>query len=190
MIHSKNKTGFTLIELLITMSFIGIISIVITTVYITGFNTYRQELASSIVQSDGQTILDGLLLDVKNGMLIEPAYDSYTTDADTIIIRVPAIDTSKHIIYDGTNMLYDEIIYDYDGTSIHKRIFADPASTRYPKNGIDTILAKNVLELSFTYDPDQSTATLITAIIHSSVKAGNKNRDITLTGQARLRNHI
>jgi len=191
------RQGFTLIELLITMSFVGVISIIITTAYVTGYSTFKQELATSVVQSDGQTILDSLMLDIKNGMLIEPPTysalingNSYTTNANTIIVRVPAVDSNKQIIYSGTNMLFDRMIYSYDGSSIHKIILAEPSSTRYIKNEVDKILDRNVLELSFIYDPDENTATHVTATIHSSIKAGNKQRDITLTGEARLRNHI
>ena len=168
------------------MTFISIIAMTITVVYLSGFTTFQQELASSIVQSDAQTILDSMLLDVKNAILIEPTYSTYTTDQDTLILRVPALNSSKQIVYAGTDMLYDIVIYDYSGGSIHKIIYADPLSTRYPRNGIDTVLDKNILSLSFTYDPD----TLVTATISSEEAAGTKERKITLTGMARMRNHI
>lgn len=195
---ASKKYGFTLIELLISMSLVGVLSLTITVIYVTGFATFKQELATSVVQSDGQTILDALMLDVKNGMLVEPPTysvlvsngNTYSTNANTLIIRVPAVDNNKQIIYSGTNMLFDRIIYSYDGSSIHKIILAEPSSTRYGRNEIDKVLDRNVLELSFIYDPDENTATHVTATIHSSIKAGNKQRDITLTGEARLRNHI
>ena len=184
------KRGFTLIELLITMTYITLISTIIVTVYIVGYSTFREELASSIVQSDAQTIMDSMTQDIKNGMLIEPAYSSYTTDQDTIIIRVPAIDKNNNIVYSGTDMLYDRIIYNYTNSSIHKIVFADPASSRYPRNGIDAVLDKNILSLAFQYNPNQTTATLVMVTISSEQSAGSIERKITLTGVARLRNHI
>lgn len=184
------KRGLSLIELLIAMSFIGVLSAVVATVYVTGFNTYRQELASSTVQSNAQTILDALITDARNGVLIEPTYDSFTTGADTIIIRIPAIDASQNILYSGSDMIFDRIIYYYSGNEIHKVTFADPLSSRFPKNGIDSVLDKNILVLNFTYEPDPTAPTLVTATISSEVQAGNRTRSITLTGQARLRNHI
>jgi prepilin-type N-terminal cleavage/methylation domain-containing protein len=184
------KRGFTLIEFLIVMGFISVIGLAITTVYVTGFQTYDQELASSTVQSDGQTILDEILTDVKNGVSIDQTYNGYVTDADTIIIKVPSIDTNGNVLYNGTDMRFDWIVYNYTGTEIHKIIYADPSSSRYPHNGIDATLDKHILSLNFTYDPDATAATLVTATVSSDITIGNEVRNITLNGQARLRNHI
>lgn len=188
------KRGLTLIELLITMGLIGSILIVITSVYLVGFRTFQEELASSTVQSDAQTILDAAVTDIKNGILIEPTYtfglDTYTTGADTIIIRVPAVNASEQIIYNGSDMLYDRLIYYYEGTEVHKITIADPASIRYKNNGNNAILDKRALNLSFIYDPDQATATLVTVNLSSSIQLGNRSKNITISGQARLRNHI
>lgn len=184
------KRGFSLLELLITMTFVSVIATIITSVYLTGFNTFRQELTTSIVQSDAQTILDNLLLDIKNGMLIEQTYDSWITDEDTIIIRVPAMNSEKQILYSGADMLFDRVVYNYDGSAIHKIIYANPLSTRNNLSGKDITLDSKILALSFIYDPDQATATHVTATIHSEANVGNRNRGINLTGEARLRNHI
>ncbi len=182
--------GFSLIELLIVMTFVTVISVTITSVYIIGMTTYQGELATSTVQSNGQTILDALTLDIKNGVLIEPTYDTYATGPTSIIIRIPAIDSNKNIIYSGSDMVFDRIVYYYTGSSIHNIIIADNQSSRYAKSGHDTVLDKNILTLSFEYDPDQSSATLVKVNISSDVKTGNETRRIQLSGQARLRNHI
>lgn len=185
------KKGLTLIELLIVISLIGLIAAVIVSLYVTGFKTFREEMASSTVQSNGQTILDALTTDIKNGLQIEPAYDTYVSDADSIIIRIPAIDSSNNILYSGSDMLFDRIIYFYQDNSIHKIILADPSSSRYSKNGYDTILDTRILELQFAYEPDVATATLVTATVRSDIKvSGAITRSIILSGKARLRNHI
>lgn len=185
------KCGITLIELLITMSMIAIIASVITSVYLIGFKTFKEEMASSIVQSNAQTILDAMTTDIKNGLQIEPTYGSYTTSETTIIIRVPAIDSSNNILYESDTMLFDRIIYYYNNNSIHKMIVADPGSSRASRSGFDTVLDANVLVLRFTYEPDASSATFVSATISSDIAvSGNRTRSITITGQARLRNHI
>lgn len=185
------KKGLSLIELLITMTVISLIAAVITSVYLTGYKTFREELASSTVQSNGQTILDALTTDIKNGLQIEPSYSSYTTSDSSIIIRIPAVDTDKNILYSGSTMLFDRIIYYYQNNSIHKVIYADPSSSRYSKNGTDAVLDSRILVLRFTYEPDATAATFVTATINSDIKISNtKTRSIIITGQARLRNHI
>lgn len=186
----SKKHGLTLIELLITIGLIGSILIVITSVYLTGFRTYREELSSSMVQSNAQTILDALATDIKNGMLIEQTYDTYTTGPNSIIIRVPSQNSSKQIQYSGTDMLFDRVIYYYQNNEIHKIVFADPSSTRYSGSGVDKVLDKKILTLGFEYDPDMTAATLVKATISSDIKVGNRNKAITISGIARLRNHI
>lgn len=184
------KPGFTLIEMLITMSLVTTLSAVISSLYVVGFRTFKEQMAISTVQSDGQTILDRINTDAKNGLSIEQSYLGYTSGSSTIIIRVPAIDNNNNIIYSGTNMLSDRIIYYYQDKSIHKIIYADPASSRYSKNAIDSILDKKILVLNFTYEPEVSSATLVTTTISSEIIVGNHSEKIQLTGKARLRNHI
>ena len=185
------RRGITLIELLITMALIGLVLIIITSVYITGYRTFDEELASSAVQSNAQSILDSILLDAKNGMLVEQSYEGKITGTDTIIIRVPAVNTDKEIQYSGTDMLFDRVVYYYTNNEIHKITFSDnPSSIRFSQNGIDKTLNQHVLSLNFTYDPDQTTATLVTATISSNIKVGTRNKHIVISGEARLRNHI
>ena len=193
----NKKRGLTLIELLITMSLIGIILVVITSVYLVGFRTFREELASSTVQSNAQTILDQIILDTKNGMLIESPLDpfiingkTYTTGTNMIVIRLPAIDNDKQIIYSGSDMLYDRIIYYYLNNEIHKVTYAEVSSSRYKNNAADTILDRNALSLSFEYDPDETAATLVKVNLSSTISVGNRSKEINISGQARLRNHI
>jgi prepilin-type N-terminal cleavage/methylation domain-containing protein len=186
----KKRRGLTLIELLITMGLIGLVLIVITSVYLVGFRTFREELASSTVQSNAQTLLDAMVTDIKNGMYVEQSYDEYLTGPNSIIVRVPATNASKQILYNGADMVYDRVIYYYTGNEIHKIIFANPDSVRYAKHGVDTILDTNILALSFEYDPDQNTATLVTVNISSVIKVSNRDKQINLSGKARLRNHI
>lgn len=184
------KKGITLIELLITMSLLALVAAVITSVYLTGFKTFKEELATSTVQSNTQTILDALITDTKNGLLIEESYDEFTTSENTVIIRLPAVDENKNILYDGATMLFDRIIYYYQNNAIHKIVYADPSSSRYEKSGVDSVLDSKILALSFSYSPNASAATLVTATISSEIKVGNRSRAITISGQARLRNHI
>jgi prepilin-type N-terminal cleavage/methylation domain-containing protein len=191
------RRGLTLIELLVTIVLVGLMLTVITSVYLVGFRTFREELASSTVQSDAQTILDAIVTDTKNGMLIEPptnpitvGTNTYTTGTNTIVIRLPAINNSREIIYNGTDMLYDHVIYNYADNEIHKLTLANSGSFRYKNNGADATLDKNALSLSFEYDPDQDTATLVKINLSSTIVVGNRNKAINISGLARLRNHI
>ena len=180
----------SLIELMIAMSLLVIISIVIGSIYITGFKTYRQELAQSSVQSNAQTILDSIINDAKNAQSVEETYSSYVTANDSVILKIPAIDTNKNIIYAGNSMLFDRVIYYFENDAIHKITYADPLSARFIQNGINKTLDSNILVLNFSYDPDALSATLLTATVSANQQVGKINRNISLTGKARLRNHL
>jgi prepilin-type N-terminal cleavage/methylation domain-containing protein len=190
------RKGFTLIEMLITLSLLTVLAAVISSLYVTGFRTFKEQMATSIIQSDGQTILDTLTTDIKNGLAIEPQYPSepaaplYHSTDSSIIIRVPAVDNNDKIVYSGTSMVFDHIIYYYSNKSIHKIVYADPLSIRFKRNGVDTILDNKILVLGFSYEPSISSASLVTVTISSEIMVGNRSEQIQIIGKARLRNHL
>lgn len=186
----SSRKGFTIYELLISIAILGTMIIAITNIYIVGLKTFREELASSQLESNAQTILDEITTDAKNAQSAEAAYDVYTSGANSIILKIPAIDNSKNILYSGNTMLFDRIIYYYENDSIHKITIADPASIRYKENNINKTIASKVLELSFSYDPDAVSATLVTIHVTSHQEIGKLDRTISLTSKARLRNHL
>jgi len=187
---NKQKKGMSLIELMIAMSLLVIISIVIGSIYITGFKTYRQELAQSSIQSNAQTILDSIINDAKNAQSVEETYNTYTSGVNSVILRVPAIDSDKNILYSGSSMLFDRIIYYFEDNAIHKVTYADSSSVRFAQNGLNKTLDNNILKLEFAYDPDILSTTLLTATVSTNQQVGKINRNIALIGKARLRNHL
>lgn len=184
------RRGVTIIELMIAIALLGTMLIVITNVYVTGFKTFREELATSQLESNAQTIIDEITNTAKNAQSAEAAYDIYTSGPNSIILKVPALDSNKNIIYSGNTMLFDRVIYYYEDSKIHKITLAEPTSTRYVENGIDKIIDDKILELSFAYDPDAVSATLVTITVSSHQEIGKINRTISLTSKARLRNHL
>jgi len=184
------KGGVTLIELLIAIALLATMLIVITNVYVTGFKTFREELATSQLESNAQTILDEITNTAKNAQSAEAAYDIYTSGPNSIILKVPALDSNKNILYSNNTMLFDRVIYYYEDSKIHKLTLAEPTSIRYIENGINKTIDDKILELNFTYDPDAVSATLVTINISSHQEVGKINRTISLTSKARLRNHL
>ncbi|MDD5693187.1 MAG: prepilin-type N-terminal cleavage/methylation domain-containing protein [Patescibacteria group bacterium] len=186
----KLKKGVTLVELLIAIALMGTIVIAISTMYIIGFKTFREELAQSQLESNAQTILDEITNDTKNAQSVEETYDSYASGANSIILKTPAIDSNKAIIYSGNSMLFDRIIYYYENNKIHKITFAELSSIRYRENNIDKVIDNKTLQLNFIYDPDAVSATLVTINVSSHQQVGKINRTISLVSKARLRNHL
>ncbi len=184
------KKGVTLIELTIVIALLGSIVIVISSVYITGFKTFREELATSRLDSNAQTIIDEITNTAKNAQSAEATYGAYVSGPSSVVLKVPALDDNKNILYTGNEMLFDRVIYFYENNKIHKITFAESNSIRYVENGIDKIIDDKILELSFSYDPDAESATLVTINVSSHQEIGKIERTISLTSKARLRNHL
>lgn len=180
----------TMIELLIVMVLMAVILPAIVSVYIYGSKTFGEELTESGLQSEAQTILDEIALDARNALSVEPTYNGYTTGTTSVVLRVPALDNSQHIVYSGSNMVTDVVIYYFQNNIIYKKIYADPSSSRYPQNNITKALATNILQLSFDYDPDPASATLVDIIVQNNQSIGKVTKEFTVTSKARLRNHI
>lgn len=186
----KNKPGISLIELIISMTLLVTISGTITSLYLVGFKTFREQLAEAQIESNAQTILDNIVNDAKNAQSVEESYGLYISDPHTVILKVPAIDNDKNILYSGETMLFDRIIYYFQNNAIHKVIFADPASARLSQSGPEKTLDNKILTLNLTYEPDMVSATLLTINIATNQQVGKVSRSISLTGKARLRNHL
>jgi prepilin-type N-terminal cleavage/methylation domain-containing protein len=184
------KKGITLIELLIVMVLMGIVMPVISSIFITGLKTFNQEFTQTELQSNAQTILDEILNDAKNAQAVEETYGTYTTGANTIILRVPTINSAQVIQYEDSSMLFDRIVYYYEVNKIHKVVFADSRSIRFGQNNTNKVLASNILALNFTYDPDVIAPTLVSTTVSNVQEVGKLTRSVSVTGKARLRNHI
>lgn len=185
------KKGLTMIELIVVMVLLSILLPVLLSIYVYGTKTFNEELSQSELQSDAQTILDSILNDIRNAQSVEASYDDqFFSNGTTIVLKVPALDQSQNIIYDGSTMQSDIIVYSFYDNSIHKRVFADADSRRATQNNIDKILASNILELNFTYEPDPLAATLVQVTLKNHKKVGNQSKSINVSSKARLRNHI
>lgn len=184
------KRGVTLIELLLVMMLLAVVLPAIVSVYIYGSKTFTEQLTQSRLQSDAQTLLDEITNDIRNAQSVEDVYGTYTTDSNTIILRVPALDSGQVIQYNGTSQKSDYIIYDFTGTSIHKVIYADPSSIRYPQNNQNKVIANNILMLTFSYDPSVDSATLVQVNVRNNQSVGKVVENFSVTSKARLRNHI
>lgn len=186
------KKGLTLIELLIVMVLMSILMPVIVSIYISGIKTFNQELTQTQLQSNAQTILDEIMNDTKNAQAVLETYNGETTNTSTIILRIPAIDASQVIQYNGTDMLFDVIIYKFEGNNIHKIVYSpiESNSVRRAQDGRDKVIASNILNLIFDYDPDPVSPTLVTTTVTNNQAVGIFVRKVTVTSKARLRNHI
>jgi len=180
----------TLVELVIGISLISILMIAFSSIYITSINNYQQELTQTKLQSDGQIILDEILNDITIASSVDASYNAYSTSSQSVILNVPALASNQNFIYSGNNLVFDRIIYYQDGVNLHKLVYANSSSSRYPQNNINKILTSKITGLNFVYNPDQNMPTDIKTTFTLVKTVGHYHGKVTMAGKSRLRNNL
>lgn len=186
----KRRRGTTLIELLVAIVILSIMMVVFSSIYTNSIKTFQQELTQAQLQADSQLIVDNIINDIKSAQSVEANYDTYSSDTDSIILKVPAVDANQNFLYTGSVMVFDRIIYYKSGPAIHKIIYADTNSNRYALNGLNKTLSSNVTGLTFNYYPDNILPTAVSTTIQLTKNVGKFNRSVILTSKAKMRNNL
>lgn len=186
------KKGTTILELLIAIIILAIMMTVFSAIYINGVTSFRNEFTTSQLQSTAQTVIDRMNQDIKSARGIESTYEGYTLSDNTLILRVPAIsnDDEEYFIYSGGILQFDIFVYYQSSNEIQRVIYANPSSKRYSKNEQVQTLTKNVIGLSFSYDPDIASPARISTTITLSRDIGKLTRQATVTATAKMRNNL
>jgi len=186
----KAKKGITLIELLIAITLVGTLTIAFSNIYLNCMKQFGMEFAQTQLQTNSQTVLDRIISDIKGAISVETSYNAYTTNQRTIIMKIPSIDSSQNIIYSGDTMLTDYVIYYFQSESIHRKLIANSASSRYPSNGQDKTIMTEVENLNFTYSPAVPSTSEVTVSMTLEKHLGKFNRTITNSSKTKLRNSL
>ncbi len=186
--NKTKKNGLTLIELIVTITILGILSITFSNIYIESLKTFETESAQSILQTDSQTAIDRIINETKGAQKVESSYSTYTTGETVMVLAIPAIDEDQAIIYNGSVVVSDYIIYYLQSGSIHRKIYADDESVRYSQNEEDYVFATGVEDLTFEYSPAPPQTTEVTVTLTLERTIGKSARNITLTNKTKLRN--
>lgn len=149
-----NKNGgFALIELVVAIAIIGIVIFVATDTYLGGLVSSKNEYLKSRLSSDARIISEGILDNIKLAASVEENSGIYTTGISTLVLAVPAIDSDNNFIYNGNQLLLDNIIYTLEGENLHKIIYSTNGTSRlFPQHDSDKVIAENVKSLIFTPD--------------------------------------
>jgi Tfp pilus assembly protein PilW len=189
MIIIKNfKRGTTLIELLIVIPILAIMVVAFSSIYITSLRNYQNQFTQTNLQTDGQSILDNMLNNIKTAGGVEATNGAYTSGAQTLILELPSIDANQNFVYTANALDYDTYIYYLNGTSLHQLILANAASSRFAENNLNTVLSTQISNLSFTYTPGVANATSVAIGMTLSNPVVNYNDNIVLSGKANMRN--
>ncbi len=183
--HQSATLGFTLVELLVSIAILAIVSLVTVTIYVTGLKNTQIEAQKANLQSDNKTVLEKIAADTRDATAVVSTKDTYTSSSTTLILSVPAIDSSQEIIYSGENFVLDYIIYTLSGGVLQKIVIANISSSR------ESIGPVNILgncTINFNYTPDLATASEVEITLTNQATAGKKLLTSTNTTKSKLRN--
>lgn len=175
----RNQAGFTLLELLIVLGLFGVIVTSVSTLYIASIKNSEDEFKRAQLTEALTLATDTLSDDIKAATAIEATYSTYTSGSQTVVLDLPAVDSSHNIIYLGNSFVLDRVVYTYSSGVLTKSVFPGSGSSRSAVTN-KTVLSK-ISSLSFTY-PSSPPAGNSQMSYSITVTDSFKNRTASLTG--------
>lgn len=188
----QNIKGVSLVEVLIGLSVSVVIGGLVMSIML---NSSGVQYSQSAKISQGLGVNDSLQKirnTVKESQSVVVGYPeanpTYTTGANILAIKIPAIDNLENII-DG---VFDYVVYVVEENRLKEKIFPNALSSR---KSADFMLSNNVENVTFTYfdSTGQSVSPVnaekIVVTIKLSQKAGSETESLIATSEARLRNN-
>ncbi len=186
----KHNGGFTLIEVTISLVIIAMMVVVLGDMYMNGTISSGKEMRKSKLQVDAKSVLEGINENVKLSAKMEASYGDYTGGATTLILDIPAIDSSNNFLYTGSQKIYDHVIYYLDGNNLHKHVLSDNASSRlHGQNNSDQIILNNVSSLTFSYNPALPGSTTVATNLTIQSSGQGTTQSVNVTSEAKRRNN-
>jgi len=143
----RARAGFSLLEALIALTILTIMIGAILSFYAKGQQTFINESAQAEAIEQTRYPLAWITRDVKLSTAIEASWGSYATSADTLILRVPSVNSSGLIIDLETS--WDRVIYRIDGNRLVRIVDAlDGVSARVDRT---RVLGDGMASLAFAY---------------------------------------
>lgn len=144
-----SEEGFTIIEIVVVLFFIALIGTALFAVFTEHNKIYNFEQALIKATGSARTSLNEI---TEFGLQAHRVIQSqtvnsvaYTSGAQTLILQLPAIDSSGSII----NGTYDYVVFNLSGSTLTEQIQAGSGSAR--ATGAKQ-LSTSVTSLAFTYD--------------------------------------
>ncbi len=149
MIHSKKEKGFTLIEVVIVTSIFTVLALALLNVFDWHNKLFNLERADTEAVGSARITMNNMATYIAQASNIEAnrtiGGTTYTTDADTVVLQLPAFDSSGNLLAS----IYDYVVYNKSGTTLSQITEIGSGSSRNAGTKVMTAYAQS---LSFTYD--------------------------------------
>lgn len=164
----KRPNGMTLVELLVAAALSLLLLDVLFMIFWQSYKTNQKNYLANDMQMRTKKAVDTIKQDITKTNLVLDTYSGYSSDGDTVILKIPRLDASQSPIAG----VFNYIIYEpdpADPAKLHKTEIIDAASTT-------THLASDVSNLTFTYKDN-----LGNTLINNFPLVAQINLSLTLT---------
>lgn len=182
--------GFTFAEALVVIGLFSLLSVFIVGIYLSHNNLYYSQSAEINAVGGARQVMDDMTDQIREAVDIAASYTYslvlYTTDGDTLVLRLPALDSSGNPIA----ATYDYVIYYIDAadsSQLRKIVAPNSASTRRAEA---KLLTDYLNSLTFAYNNSPlSLADRITITLETRDTSRLNTRSINILEEVFLRNH-
>lgn len=183
----RSSRGLTLVEMLIaiTINLLGAVAIVSTLILTSRMTAQAYYLNKATMEA--RLVIDMLTSDARMAMTLESSFGTFTADANTLILKLPAID-AEGIPVDPESK-FDRIVYHRSPSAadrLARTIVADASSAR--KSETRTV-AESVTPGIYAVQPDPIGQYIIYYQFTSLQKWAGKTTQVPVGGSVQLRNH-
>ena len=186
----KTKPGISIIEIVSVSAIVGLISILVASIYFAHFRLFSGQNNAIEVSSQNKIALSELTNQIKESESVVSTCTNCggdTTSSAVLVLRLWPLDASENPLDPPDESSYDYVVYKRDeNTRLIKKTVPGPSTSRQSQT---KIIASQLSALSFTYDNgDPNLASEVTVQISTSGTSNGKTQTINQSDRAVLRN--
>jgi len=188
---SSRTRGLTLIEVAIA----SVISLLATTAVMSVFISSSKMAVDSFMRNrsytEGRIVTEYLASDIRAAAGIESSYKGYTASADTLILKLPSIDSNGFPV--DINTKFDRVVYHpakNNRETVVRTVISDSSSSRKSEERAIGSSSDQKIGVKGSYQalPDALGAYVIYYKFTADQTYGSKSYETPLAGSIRLRN--
>lgn len=142
---SSNK-GLTLVEMQISAAITVIVIVAAMSLYLMAWRSFALGNGYMDIYSDSRMAMEKMARDIRWGAQIESSYGGYTTANNSMILKIPSVNTSGDVV----GGYYDRVIYNVSSDNkLHRIVRIDTAVPNSGRSNDDRVIAKNCSPSNF-----------------------------------------
>ncbi len=184
------NAAFTIVEIVVVIGLFALLMLFASGIFLSHNSLYYAQRAEINAVGTARSALDDITDEIREAAAVAASTDyqgaTYTTDADTLVLSLPAVDAANVVL----GNVYDYVVYYIDAANPKQlRKIAAPNAASFRRAEDRKLLSEHLFALSFTYnDPDPTNASRIIINLTAEDTARLASRKITLVEDVYLRN--